>query len=600
MRLFLLCALGVLCGEIPLLAAPLPLGKVPPGKVFLVVLPHHDDHTWEYGFGGLIAKFVDAGYTGYYIRVSNDEKDGASWADDDITNHRECLEAVRFLGMKDVISLNWRNDHSDSVPLNEIRAQLVLLFRKYKPEAVFAYNPWGHYDRNPDHRTTARAVAEAVLAAGNPNFYPEHLKLGLQPHRVLYRYFSQRSDYGHGYDPNIAVELTPAEMQRKAQAFWMNRSARLQPSLGHSIRAQLAQAGLRIPELDGLSDLDATKKLQEWRMYWISEKRGKENGVKYAEVFYFQDAFDDLPGLKDAVLGGSAPAESPSRPAPATLVPRQAARVLVVTAHADDYLLYAGGALAGLIAQGAAVRVIRVTNDEKEGRGLTPEQAALHNSEEAEQAARALGVQEVVSLGYREGELAAVSPTELRDRILFYIRLYQPDALFLPNPDTHYDDNLDHYYAGSAAEEARWAAAVRNFEPPFALAGLRRHLTPELYYYAPPVDPRRREAESTATFTPQPRIVDIAATFDRKLRAVRALQTLNHSVAAVLQARLAATGRRLPLLDSVTAESVSRLAEIRLRNLARDAAQGSPLSLAEEFEYAGPEFQTPSAYRAAR
>jgi hypothetical protein len=121
-----------------------------------------------------------------------------------------------------------------------------------------------------------------------------------------------------------------------------------------------------------------------------------------------------------------------------------------------------------------------------------------------------------------------------------------------------------------------------------------------MYYYAPPVDPRRREAESTATFAPQPEIVDIAATFDRKLRAVRALQTIDRSVALDLKARLEATGRHLPLLEAMNGDAVSRLAEIRLRSLARLAAQGSALSLAEEFEYAGPEFQTPAAYRVGR
>ena len=38
---------------------------------------------------------------------------------------------------------------------------------------------------------------------------------------------------------------------------------------------------------------------------------------------------------------------------------------------------------------------------------------------------------------------------------------------------------------------------------------LKPHLTPELYYYAQPVDPRRRDGETT-TFVPQVKIVDIA------------------------------------------------------------------------------------------
>ena len=55
----------------------LPLMKLPPGKVVLVLQPHHDDHTTDYGMGGLIARFVDEGYEVYYVRASNDEKDGS-------------------------------------------------------------------------------------------------------------------------------------------------------------------------------------------------------------------------------------------------------------------------------------------------------------------------------------------------------------------------------------------------------------------------------------------------------------------------------------------------------------------------------------------
>ena len=41
-------------------AVGLPKGEVPPGRTFLLIQPHHDDHSWEYGHGGLVAKLVDA------------------------------------------------------------------------------------------------------------------------------------------------------------------------------------------------------------------------------------------------------------------------------------------------------------------------------------------------------------------------------------------------------------------------------------------------------------------------------------------------------------------------------------------------------------
>ena len=93
------------------------------------------------------------------------------------------------------------------------------------------------------------------------------------------------------------------------------------------------------------------------------------------------------------------------------------AQILIVTPHADDYLLSAGGTVAAMIQNGAKGFVVRVTNDEKDAFGITPEEGALRSRAESEEAARVLGVSEAVSLGYRSGELAGVSQTELRDRI---------------------------------------------------------------------------------------------------------------------------------------------------------------------------------------
>lgn len=283
-------------------AGPLPLGKIPPGRTLLVVHPHHDDHTHEYGCGGLVAKLIDSGYTGYYVRVSNDEKDGPhGWGRNDIVNYTETIEAIRNLGLKEVISLNWRNDHMDSIPLPELRAQLILLFRKHRPDVVLSYDPFGHYDRNPDHRKVSRAVAEAVWLSGYANVHSEHLAMGFHPYRPPYRYYSQRNDYGRGHQPNIAIELTESQVKRKAVSYWLHKNVRLRPSTARRIREQLDAKDLTVPELDGLDDLEATKRIQEWSMFWISAERGRENGVKYAEVFYFVSEWSHLPGLEEYI-----------------------------------------------------------------------------------------------------------------------------------------------------------------------------------------------------------------------------------------------------------------------------------------------------------
>jgi LmbE family N-acetylglucosaminyl deacetylase len=270
--------------------------------------------------------------------------------------------------------------------------------------------------------------------------------------------------------------------------------------------------------------------------------------------------------------------------------------VLVITADAGDYILAAGGTIAAMVEDGATAYLIRTTNDEKDSWELSPEETARRYSEQSEQAARILGIKEVISLGYRAGELAAVSHTELRDRLMFYIRLYKPAALFFPNPYAEYVEVLDRFYTGKAAEEAQRVAALENVQPPFSTVGLATHVVGELYYYAQPFDPRRREPESTPAFVPQPKIVGISKVFDKKLRAAQALYTANYSMAMRIRERLDNTGRRLPLLDTVNRDAVNHLVEINLRKLAQIASHDTSYELAEEFHYAGVEYQIPSSY----
>ena len=294
---------GLVCLLSALICAatdPLPLMKLPPGKVALVCQPHHDDHTTDYGMGGLIARFVDEGYDVYYVRASNDEKDGTREpGENDNINYRESVAATRILGMKEVISLNWRNDYTASIPLNELRAQLIFLIRKYKPDVVVGHNPWEHYQKNPDHRNVGRAMAEAYWLAGYANVHPEQLKLGVTPHQASYLYGKARLDWGLGHTPNVAIELTESQVRRKEKAYQTHRNVYAHPSTARALRAALARENLYVPQFASLDDQEAAVQMEEWHMEWISRLRGKDAGVRYAEDYYFLDEFDHVPGLKE-------------------------------------------------------------------------------------------------------------------------------------------------------------------------------------------------------------------------------------------------------------------------------------------------------------
>jgi len=271
--------------------------------------------------------------------------------------------------------------------------------------------------------------------------------------------------------------------------------------------------------------------------------------------------------------------------------------VMVITSDASNYVLHAGGTVAKMIDGGMEGILIRIGNDEKDSWDSSIEETALRTKQESEAAAKILGINKVISLGFRSSEFRDVPFTTMRDKLAYYIRVHKPRVLFIPNAHTQYDRNHDSYYGGRAAEDAWRAAAFNNYLPAMKDVDLGTHLTPEVYCFAPPVDPERREPESTATFVPQPKMLDISGTLDKKIKAAQALKTINHSLAMRLKQRLESTDRKLGLLERMDEASINKLIEERVRGLAQLSAKDTDFQAAEEFRYAGVEFRIPVAYR---
>ena len=115
-----------------------------------------------------------------------------------------------------------------------------------------------------------------------------------------HKYYSHRNDYGRGYHPNVYVELSKDDVARKAKSYRLHK-IRVSAGAGKQIRERLDAKGLKIPSLEGLSDEEAHERVQEMFMVWISKQRGQENGVPYAEVFYYMDEWHGVPGLSDYI-----------------------------------------------------------------------------------------------------------------------------------------------------------------------------------------------------------------------------------------------------------------------------------------------------------
>src|SRR6185369_7152481 len=132
----------------------------------------------------------------------------------------------------------------DDLARTEIRARLIFLFRLLKVDTVFSYDPWGHYEENPDHYVTAQAVEAACWMAGGHLDMPEHFAAGLKPHAVSEKYY-----YARGPQlVNRAVDIS-GTIDKKMAAIRANRTM-----IGHMLRHfrdELAAKKLKLPELEG-------------------------------------------------------------------------------------------------------------------------------------------------------------------------------------------------------------------------------------------------------------------------------------------------------------------------------------------------------------
>ncbi len=59
----------------------------------------------------------------------------------------------------------------------------MFIFRLIRVDTVICYDPWGHYEENPDHYVTARCVEAACWMAGSRLDLAEHFEAGLKPTR---------------------------------------------------------------------------------------------------------------------------------------------------------------------------------------------------------------------------------------------------------------------------------------------------------------------------------------------------------------------------------------------------------------------------------
>jgi LmbE family N-acetylglucosaminyl deacetylase len=159
---------------------------------------------------------------------------------------------------------------------------------------------------------------------------------------------------------------------------------------------------------------------------------------------------------------------------------------MVIFAHPDDAEIGSGGVVAKWAAAGCEVTYVLCTNGDSgtADRSLTPDELARRRANEQRAAADFMGVQNVVMLGYPDGELE--DTREFLGNIVHALRRYRPHTVFVHDPyRMNGFQHRDHRKAGIATTDAVYPFARDHLHFPEHITrdGLEPHKVRELWYW---------------------------------------------------------------------------------------------------------------------
>jgi len=197
------------------------------------VFAHPDDV--DFGAGGTVAQWVDAGIEVSYLLVTRGDAGGFDDTPREqmpVLREAEQRAAADAIGVKQVEFLSGYADGTLS-PTLSLRRDIAAAIRRFRPDRVLTSSPLRRWDAigasHPDHLAVGEATTCAVYPdARNPFAFPELLADGLAPWTV------REIWYTGGPNPDHPVEVTQTYPRKLA-----------------ALRAHATQTS-HLPDLDGM------------------------------------------------------------------------------------------------------------------------------------------------------------------------------------------------------------------------------------------------------------------------------------------------------------------------------------------------------------
>jgi LmbE family N-acetylglucosaminyl deacetylase len=156
---------------------------------------------------------------------------------------------------------------------------------------------------------------------------------------------------------------------------------------------------------------------------------------------------------------------------------------MVFSPHPDDAEFYAGGTIARMVQEGVKAYLVIATDGRVGSYEHDSHSLVQIRAEEARQAAKVLGAEPPIFLGYPDMGLDRLPPGVLREQFIRLIRQYQPDVVIAEDPFTGIDVHPDHRAVAWAASDAVNYSQLPLMHPEHLAEGLQPHFVSEKYFY---------------------------------------------------------------------------------------------------------------------
>ena len=200
-------------------------------------------------------------------------------------------------------------------------------------------------------------------------------------------------------------------------------------------------------------------------------------------------------------------------------------KMLVVSAHAADYVWRSGGTIAKYIKNGAEVHVVVLSfgirgesNDLWKAEGATAESVKEIRLGETKEAAKTLGITNIEFWDLPDYPMEPALNDEVRERLIGKIREVQPDIILTHDKNGEDILNPDH----NAVSRFVFACSIQSNSNGVRIEGTRTTKQMQLYGFEP-------HQTELSQFVPGS-LIDISEVYDQKVAAMKCFKAQGHLI----------------------------------------------------------------------